>query len=154
MLAIREGYRAKCDYMVTQTDIERKITSADLADSHTVALSSWYCDIHNADSVNASNVAPSWLNGVPYEALIPINYTNVLVACRGVGASHVGAAAFRLIRTMLSIGYAAGRAVRMAREGWLDDVRDIDVSALQADIGIAELLEDIESNILAVNDPE
>jgi hypothetical protein len=149
MLAIREGYRAKCDYMITQSDIERKITSAELASKHIIALSSWYCDIHNAASVNADRVSPTWLNGVPYEALIPSNFTNVLVACRGLGASHVGAAAFRLIRTMLSVGYAAGKAIKQARDGWLDDVRNIDIAALQTDIGIAELMADIEANVLS-----
>jgi hypothetical protein len=148
MLAIREGYRMKCDYMLTQTDIETKITSADLADKHIIALSSWYCDIHNPSSLTTGNVAPTWLNGIPYEALVPSCYTNALVACRGLGASHVGAAAFRLIRTMLAVGYAAGKAIKQARDGWLNDVRDIDIAALQADIEIAELMTDIETNII------
>lgn len=154
MLSIREGYRMKCDYMLTQTDIETKITSADLADKHIIALSSWYCDIHNPSSLNKDNVTPAWLNGIPYEALVPSCYTNALVACRGLGASHVGAAAFRLTRTMLAIGYAAGKAIKQARDGWLDDVRDIDISTLQTDIEIADLLTDIETNILTTEDDE
>lgn len=148
MVAIREGYRMKCDYMLTQKDIETTITSADLADKHIIALSSWYCDIYNPTTLSTSAVTPTWINGIPYEALIPSCYTNVLVACRGLGASHIGAAAFRLIRTMLSIGYAAGKAIKQARDGWLNDVRDIDIATLQTEVEIAEQMADIENNIL------
>ena len=148
MVAIREGYRMKCDYMLTQNDIETTITSANLVDKHIIALSSWYCDIHNPSSLSTSAVTPTWINGIPYEALIPSCYTNALVACRGLGASHVAASAFRLIRTMLSVGYAAGMAAKQARAGWLDDFRDVDVAQLQTDIGIADLLADIEGYVL------
>lgn len=148
MVAIREGYRMKCDYMLTQKDIETTITSADIADKHIIALSSWYCDIHNPSTLSTEAVTPTWINGIPYEALIPSCYTNVLVACRGLGASHIGAAAFRLIRTMLAVGYAAGKAIKQARDGWLNDVRDIDIAALQTEVEIAEQMADIENTIL------
>lgn len=149
MLAIRESYRANSEHMLTQADLEHRITSSELSDKHIVALSSWYCDIHNAASVNAGRVANAWLNGIPYEALIPAACNNVLVAGRCVG-SHVAQAGFRLTRTCLSMGYAAGCAALLARKEWLDDVRTVDIAALQEMVGVADTLQDIEDNILAV----
>lgn len=149
MLAIREGYRMKCEYMVTQADVETTITSADLAEKHIVALSSWYVDIHKNTSINTDGVACTYLNGIPYEAMIPCTQKNVLVACRGYGASHIGLSAMRLTKTMLSLGYAAGKAAAQARAAWLTDVRNVDVAQLQSEIKIAELLTDIETNILS-----
>lgn len=148
MLAIREGYRMKCEYMVTQADVETAITSGNYAAKHIVALSSWYVDIHQNTSINTGSIACTYLNGIPYEAMIPCTQKNVLVACRGYGASHIGLAAIRLTKTMLSLGYAAGKALLQARSSWLDDVRDVDVEQLQEDIGIAAILEDIETNVL------
>lgn len=148
MLAIREGYRMKCEYMVTQADVETTITSENYASKHIVALSSWYVDIHQNTSVNTGSVACTYLNGIPYEAMIPCTQKNVLVACRGYGASHIGLAATRLTKTMLSLGYAAGKALLQARSNWLDDVRNVDVAQLQSDIDIAALLTDIETNVL------
>ena len=149
MLAIREGYRMKCEYMVTQADVETTITSENLAEKHIVALSSWYVDIHkNSGSVVTSKVSDTFLNGIPYEAMIPCTQKNVLVACRGYGASHIGLSAIRLTKTMLSLGYAAGMAAKQARARWLDDFRAVDVAQLQSDIGIAALMADIETYVL------
>lgn len=149
MLAIREGYRMKCEYMVTQEDVETTITSENFAEKHIVALSSWYADVHkNSGSIIASKVSNTYLNGIPYEAMIPCTQKNVLVACRGYGASHIALSAMRLTKTMLSLGYAAGMAAKQARTGWMDDFRNVDVAQLQADIGIAEILADIENYVL------
>lgn len=148
MLAIREGYRMKCEYMVTQKDVETTITSENYADKHIVALSSWYVDIHQNTSIDTGSVACTYLNGIPYESMIPCTQKNVLVACRGYGSSHIGLAATRVTKTMLSLGYAAGKAVIQARKKWLDDLRNIDINQLQQDIKISDLISDIETNII------
>lgn len=152
LLGIREGYRMSCEYMLTQKDVETLITSDNYADKNIIALSSWYADIHNPVTVNTKDVEETWINGIPYEALVPKCYTNALVACRGLGASHVAASAFRVTRTMLSIGYAAGKAVLQARENWLDDVRNINISKLQASVEILKQLNEIENVILPAHD--
>ena len=148
MLAIREGYRMKCEYMVTQEDVETTITSKNYAEKHIVALASWYVDIHQNISIDTGSVACTYLNGVPYEAMIPCTQKNVLVACRGYGASHIGLAAIRLTKTILSLGYAAGKALIQARNAYLNDVREVDITQLQQDINIESLLKNIEINIL------
>lgn len=151
LLAIREGYRMKCDRMLKQADIETKVTADNLVSEHYIALSTWYADSHvptnkNA-TFNASAIQNSWLNGVPYECLIPSCYKNALVACRGFGASHISASAIRLVRTMMSLGYASGKAIQLCLENKLDDVRDVNITQLQTNIGISELLTEVNGRI-------
>ena len=144
MLGIRESYRIKCDYMMTQADCEHRITSADIKPNHIIALSSWWVDIHNNTALQ-SRVNNSFLNGIPYESLIPSAFTNVLVGSRCFGASHIALASCRLIKTMMSLGYTCGHAISQCVDNWLDDVRKIDIDKLQSDIGIIELMEEMET---------
>ena len=151
LLAIREGYRMKCDRMLKQADIETKVTTDNLVSEHYIALSTWYADSHvptnKTATFNASAIQNSWLNGVPYECLIPSCYKNALVACRGFGASHISASAVRLVRTMMSLGYASGKAIQLCLENKLDDVRDVNITQLQTNIGISELLTEVNGRI-------
>ena len=144
MLGIRESYRIKCDRMLTQTDCETKATSLNLASNHTIALSSWWVDIHN-DSTLQNKINNSFMNGIPYESLIPSAFKNVLVGSRCLGVSHIAQASFRLTKTMMSIGYACGFALTQCLSNWYDDVRSVDIPKLQSDIGISDVMEEIET---------
>ena len=147
MLAIRESYRINCDRMLTQTDCESIASSSNIASEHTVALSSWYSDIHvGTTSIGAVN--STYNNGIPYESLIPVAFKNVLVGSRCFGNSHIAQCNFRLVKTIMSIGYACGHALKQCRAGWLDDVRNIDIAQLQTDVGIADAMTKVE-DILA-----
>lgn len=146
LLAIRESYRIKCDHMLTQSDIETLATSANIVENQYIALSSWYCDVHNPVSIDTSKITYRQLFGIPYGSIVPSAYKNVLIACRGFGASHIAAAASRLTKTMMSLGYAAGKAIWQCRENWLEDVRNINVSRLQTDCGVIDKIEDLEKN--------
>ncbi len=143
MLAIRETYRINCDRMLQQSDVETRATSSNYVDNHTVALSSWYADIHN--STNIGTINSSMLIGVPFECLIPTAFMNVLVGSRCFGASHIGASAVRLTKTMMSLGYVCGKAMELAVKDWLDDIRDIDITTLQINVGIADLIAEMET---------
>jgi hypothetical protein len=144
MLGIRESYRIKCDRMLTQIDCETRATSANMVSNHTIALSSWYVDIHN-DSALQNAINNSWLNAVPYESLVPSVFKNVLVGSRCFGCSHIAQASYRLTKVMMSIGYACGHAISQCVDDWLDDVRDIDIAQLQTDVGIAALMTEMET---------
>lgn len=147
MLAIRESYRINCDRMLTQTDCESIASSSNIASEHTVALSSWYTDIHvGTTSIGAVN--STYNNGIPYESLIPVAFKNVLVGSRCFGNSHIAQCNFRLAKLIMSIGYACGHALKQCRAGWLDDVRNIDITHLQKDVGIADAMAKVE-DILA-----
>lgn len=149
LLGIRESYRINCDKMLTQTDCGVLASSSTIASNHTIALSSWYADIHNDPGLEGS-ITNSFLNEIPYESLIPSAFTNALVASRCFGCSHIAQASFRLTRTMMSIGYAAGHAMSQCVDNWLTDVRNIDIAKLQSDVGIAELMETMETYFLNI----
>lgn len=144
ILGIRESYRIHCERMLTQTDCGVRASSSTIAQNHTIALSSWYADIHN-DSDLQGSVTNSWLNEIPYETLIPKAFNNVLVGSRCFGCSHIAQSSYRLTKTMMSIGYACGKAMELCVNGWLDDVRNVDITALQQAVGIVELMNTMET---------
>lgn len=141
MLAIRESYRVACDKTVDQNYLTTQITSENLVSEEIMALSTWYVDIHNQSYSCVSNIA----NGIPYGAMVPKCYTNVLVASRCYGASHIGLSSLRLVKTMLDLGYSAGKAMALAVVNQLADVRDVDTAQVQADTGIANTMSEVET---------
>lgn len=140
MLAIRESYRVACEKTVDQTYLGLKITSDNLQSEKIMALSTWYVDIHNQSYSAISNIC----NGIPYEAMIPKCYKNVLVASRCYGASHIGLASVRLVKTMLDLGYSAGKAMEQAVKSQIE-VRNVNTQQVQQQTGIAATLEEVET---------
>lgn len=154
LLAIRESYRMKCEYMCTQTDVEDTITSENYAEKQIVALSSWYADIHGTTSVAVGAINNTSKNGIPYLAMVPTSYKNLLIACRGYGASHIALSGMRLIKCMMGLGRAAGFAAKQCVDDGLLDVRDVDVSEVQSDAGVGDLIEYLEDVVYPVLYPE
>lgn len=144
MLGVRESYRIKCDKMLTQADCEHRVTLDDISKKRIITLSSWWVDLHNDTSLQG-NVNNSFLNGIPYESIIPSAFTNVLIGSRCFGASHLALASMRLIKTMMSLGYVCGNAISQCVCGWLDDVRNVDISKLQSDIGIVDVMNEMDT---------
>lgn len=142
MLAIREKYRVACEKTVDQTFLTKQITSSNYVDEHIIALSTWYVDIHNQSYHCVSNIA----NGVPYEALIPKCYKNVLCGSRCYGASHIGLSSVRLVKTMMDLGHSAGIAIKQLLDNNNRvDVRNVDVTQVQNEIGIADVITELET---------
>lgn len=140
MLAIRESYRVACEKTLDQTYLGTQIASDNIASEKIMALSTWYVDIHNQSYTCGSNIC----NGIPYASMIPKCYTNVLVASRCYGASHIGLSSVRLVKTMLDLGYSAGKAMARAVKSQID-VRDVDTAQVQADTGIADTMNEVET---------
>ena len=147
LLAMRETTRVKCDSMLVQDDITILATSQNYKDNRYVALGSWGFDLHNTSGVDRSALPQAKeLVGLPYECLIPSAYKNVLVASKCFGASHIAAGYFRLGKTCMCIGWAAGNAIKLAIDsGYIDDLRNVDIDELQSAIGIGNMLTDIET---------
>lgn len=148
LLAIRESYRVAAEKTIDQTYLTKQITSANYQSEKIIALSTWYVDIHNQSYYVVSQIA----NGVPYESMIPKAYSNVLVAGRCFGASHIALSSVRLVKTMMDMGHSAGIAIKQlldkqnaAGSGEREDVRNVDVSALQQEIGIADVISELET---------
>jgi hypothetical protein len=100
-----------------QTDADRWITIAD----HAV-------DVHGEGHRCHECREPY---GVPYDCLLPREFDNVAVACRGASFSHIAASSCRLSRTIMQLGHAAGLAAALAaRTGCA--LPDVPVANLQA----------------------
>lgn len=140
MLAIRESWRYATDVAFDQSKLAIQITSANIATNKTMALSTWYTDFHNSNITATSNIA----NGIPYEAMIPTCYNNVLVASRCYGASHLALASARLVKCMLDLGYSAGKAMIQCVNEGLSDVRNVDTADVQTETGILDTIATIE----------
>lgn len=140
LLAVRESYRVACEKTVDQNYLTKQITNSNIASEKTMALSSWYVDIHNQNYYCVSNIC----NGIPYEAMIPKCYKNVLVASRCYGASHIGLSSVRLIKTMLDLGYSAGKAMIDAVDNSRTDVRNVDTDAVQTATGIKDTMSEVQ----------
>ena len=120
--------------------------NSEIESNHIIALASWWCDSHSINSeINMGSVNNAFLNGIPYETIIPSSFKNVLIASRSFGCSHVASAAYRLTKTVMSLGYVAGLAMKICRKNWLDDVRNVNITELQNNCGIKELFELVNS---------
>jgi hypothetical protein len=108
-LGIRESYRVVCEYVLTQNDLLQGLSQQKHDDIITVA--DHPMDIHGA---NSSLKTLKEAYGVPYRCLIPQGWTNLLVAGKCAGFSHIAASSCRLSRTMMSLGHAAGFAASIA----------------------------------------
>jgi hypothetical protein len=109
MLGIRESYRLKARYVLTQHDLAAGLDDQTHADI--IAVADHPCDIHGAGG-HLKTIHQAY--GIPYRCLIPAGACeNLLVACRGSGFSKIAASSCRLQRTMIQLGHAAGAAAAM-----------------------------------------
>lgn len=154
MLGVRETYRASCERMLNENDLYIQISQQNIGQGTNldkkIAIGNHSVDIHGNTAIDVKfineNLKPY---GVAYGCLVPKKLANVLVASRGAGFTHIGAATFRLNKDMAQIGWVAGKAALMFCEGSLENVRDVDVSILQSDAysGFAGLVREVESMI-------
>lgn len=138
MLGIRETYRIHCMYMTTEHDLSKSILEEALDDN--IACGSHGLDFHVYGNLNASKVSefnsfklqPS---GISYRSLIPKRFSNVLVAGKAFGASHIALSARRVNKDMAQLGWAAGNAIRICLEQNKEDtyLSPQEISLLQSD---------------------
>jgi len=149
MLGIREGWRIKCDNMITQDDTIVRITSlTDLAITKAIAVASWFYDFHGEAGVNKTELKKLRILpfGIPIGSLFPEKLKNVMIACRALGASHIASSATRITKTMMAIGYAAGFVAEDYVNNDRTDMRDVPVATIQTKVGIADTISYLEDN--------
>jgi hypothetical protein len=110
MLGIRESHRVVTEYIFTEQDVRAGLQKQPHQDI--VAIADHALDIHGGEHGARELEQPY---GIPYRCLIPKGKTNLLVACRGAGFSHIAASSCRLSRTMMALGHAAGLAAPKLR---------------------------------------
>lgn len=163
MLGVRETYRTFCERMLTESDLYIQISSANMAEGDNldkkIAVGNHSVDIHyvTKDGPNSGvqNIDTRKINealrpyGVPYGCIIPKGLSNVLVASRGAGLSHIAAASFRLNKDIMQLGWAAGKAVALYTDdkfkGGEKDFRFIDADLLQERMDFYKSVELLES---------
>lgn len=155
MLGVRETYRAKCERMLNENHFYVQISSSNLADGDNIdkkiAYGNHIADSHGDNTIDTSAINASLVPyGVPYGCIVPKGLTNVLVASRGAGLTHVGACSFRLNKDVMQLGYAAGKAALIYNEDGLSDTRNVDVEKLQSAqyTNFVGLIDRLESYIL------
>lgn len=158
MLGIRESYRTLCERMLHESILYDRLyleTIDRIADGNNnldkcIAIGSYYADLFNDPHISAEDLAE--INSgriqnymVSYGCIVPKNYTNLLVASRGAGFTHIAASSFRLTKNIMQLGWAAGWATRLLNENELTDYRDVDVETLQTDeyAGIRTMVYDL-----------
>lgn len=142
MLGIRESYRAKCERMLHESDMNsyvnlENIKSATNDLDKIIAVGTYIADLHNDPQISTESLNEINSNigkyGVPYGCIIPKEFKNVLVASRGAGFTHIVASSFRLTRSIMQLGWAAGFATIILNEDELTDYRNVNVEKLQSE---------------------
>jgi hypothetical protein len=109
---VREGPRLIGRYVLTENDI-RAGCSGQRDAARWITLADHALDVHGEGHLCRELSEPY---GVPYDCLLPKEYSNLAVACRGASFTHIAAASCRLSRTMMHLGQAAGTAAAIAIE--------------------------------------
>ena len=130
MLGIRESYRVVTEYVLNQNDLLAGYKAQPQKD--VIALADHPLDVHGRNT-SLSTLPEAY--GVPYRCLIPKGWTNLLIACRGAGFSHLAASSCRLSRTMIAIGHAAGFAAWVASRDKIP-VSKVPVERIQAEMNL------------------
>ena len=125
LTGVREGPRLIGREVLTENDV-RAGWAAQRHANRLIALSDHALDVHGEGHLCRELTQPY---GIPYDCLLPREFNNLAVACRGASFSHLAASSCRLSRTMMHLGHAAGLAVAAAAQANCDlpsvDVRQV-----------------------------
>ena len=107
MPGIRESYRLRGRYVLTEQDVRSGIEKQNLR-NEIIAIADHAMDSHGSGDGCKELEVPY---GIPFSCTRPKEYDNMFVACRGASFSHIAASSARLSRTMLSMGEALGEKI-------------------------------------------
>ncbi len=107
---VREARRIRGLYRITAQDIlaETNRGKDQIAFPDSVGIGWYAMDLHPAVGDPSSMYAPTLPYQIPLGALIPLECSNLLAACKNINTTHLSNGAYRLQPTEWSIGEAAG----------------------------------------------
>ncbi len=115
---IRESRRIKAEYTIVQQDLDQNFNPGPRAKNYddSCGIGDYGAlDIHGLQGVGMTG---DWIPIKPFEiplrSLIPIRVTNVLPACKNIGATHITNGAYRLHPVEWNVGEAAGMLAAFA----------------------------------------
>ena len=119
---------------LTATDVWDGVQPADR-----IGLSSYPLDLHPVTASDRLAYAPiRHVYGVPFGAMVPRGFSNLLLASPSISASHEAAGSARVIPTTIEEGEAAGAAVALALQRHIClaalATSAADVASLQSDL--------------------
>jgi hypothetical protein len=125
MVGVREGPRLAGRAVLTEHEVRGTRATDDW-----IARADHALDVHGEGHLCRELAQPY---GIPYACLLPQEYDNLIVPCRGASFSHIAAASCRLTRTMMQLGHAAGLAAAEAVAAGCDlpDIDPVRVRAAQ-----------------------
>ena len=126
-IGIRESRRVIGDYVLCEKDL---ISLARFEDA--IAVSNYAIDIHSPDGSGTRFQEfrdGEWYE-IPYRALLPKGFENLLVAGRCISSTHEAQASYRIMPYCAEIGQAAGCAAAVAKKSG-KTVRTVDVKEVQ-----------------------
>ena len=126
-LGIRETRRLRGLYVLSADDIRAGRRFED-----TIAVGAYPMDIHPARGTGLSveTLGEDHWYEIPYRCLVPCEFENVLVAGRGISATHQAHAATRVMPTCMAIGHAAGTAAALIARS-RGNAQDVEVDAIR-----------------------
>lgn len=118
----RESYRVKGEHIMTQNDIENHV----MYDDGTACIT-WSIDLHFPEIDNDRQFSEPFRSfayhrgiekpyPVPYRCLYSKDIKNLFIGGRAVSATHVAFSSVRVMRTLGSLGEAAGLAAALCTE--------------------------------------
>jgi hypothetical protein len=131
-LGVREGPRLIGRYVLTEHDLLAGLTGQTHDDLITIADHAR--DTHGADTGRAGTGELTQPYGVPFRCLLPNEFDNLAVACRGASFSSIAASSCRLSRTMMQLGQAAGTAAALALQQHLASLSSLPPASLRASL--------------------
>lgn len=115
---IRESRRIKAQYTIVQQDLDQNFNPGPRAKNYddSCGIGDYGAlDIHGLRGVGMTG---DWIPIKPFEiplrSLIPIRVTNLLPACKNIGATHITNGAYRLHPVEWNVGEAAGMLATFA----------------------------------------
>ncbi|AHF94646.1 hypothetical protein OPIT5_22640 [Opitutaceae bacterium TAV5] len=128
-LGVREGPRLLGRYVLTEHDLVAGLAGQRHDDI--IALADHAKDTHGNETGRSGARELAAPYGVPFRCLLPLEFDNLMVACRGASFSSVAVSSCRLSRTMMQLGQAAGTAAALAIRHRCDSPADVSPGLLR-----------------------
>jgi NADPH-dependent 2,4-dienoyl-CoA reductase/sulfur reductase-like enzyme len=127
-LGIRESRRIRGLHVIEEAELRAGVAFPDR-----IAWGAYPIDVHPAQGAGLTfdELGEDHAYAIPFRSLVPAGLDNVLVAGRGISATHRAHAATRVMPTVMAIGQAAGSAAAMAARANAPPA-SCDIAALQA----------------------
>lgn len=133
-VGVRETRRVLGEHLLTAEELLQPVDFDDA-----IAAGAYPIDIHPASGGGLvySGLGDDHAYQIPYRSLLPVGLSNVLVAGRGVSATHQALAAIRVMTISMAVGQAAGMAAAMAAAQPSPEVREVPVQHLRDELAAA-----------------